>query len=145
MLVILLDLKDIEYDEKKAKKYSLPDGIEFYVIDDVEEAQTEAGVSIAKAGAEGKRGTKRVYHALIIRDPEFGMMPMDVWREKRKQTILGTMSAYEDVPHMDIPHADSINVTASGEMYASISCKKCGRMIPRGESRCPYCGAKMKK
>ncbi len=136
---------EIKIEDKKVKRYRLPDGIEFYVIDDIVEAETEGGVSLRDAGAKGKRSTKRELHALIVSDPKYPTMPYDIWQEKMRQTVLGTVGVeisvpHTDSPHTDTPHADSISVTASSYMRTGVSCKKCGSSIPIDEPRCPSCG-----
>jgi len=130
---------DIEVEEKKAKRYRLPDGVEFYIIDDIVLAETEGGASVGSLSAQAKRTTKRYVHALIVRDPKFPTMPYDVWQEKMRETVMGTLRT--DIPFADIPHSDSISVTASPEVYEGVECKECGRLIHHKETKCPHCGA----
>lgn len=130
--------EDIEYEEKKAKRFRTPD-IDFYLIENTVESQTEAKVGIIEGLLGGKRETKKEVQALIVHDQRFGAMPYKVWEEAVKQTVMGTLRTSGHVSPADIPHADSIVVTASGSMYGGTICRECGLPIPTGCSRCPIC------
>ena len=131
---------EIKIIEKKTKRYRLPDGIDFYVLDDTVEAETEGGLSARDIAAKGRRSTKSRTHAFIVSDPKYPTMPYTVWEEKMRETVMGTLRADTDIPRSDIPHADSISVTASSAITGGISCKNCNGLIPLNEHRCPHCG-----
>ncbi|MHA1972488.1 MAG: hypothetical protein ACTSW1_05835 [Candidatus Hodarchaeales archaeon] len=133
----------IKVEEKKAKLFRLPDGLEFYVLDDLVEQDIEVKASISNGGGGASRNAKRVVHAFIVHDPTIGTMPYNVWEEKTRETVMGTLRtdiAHSDTPHSDIPHADTVTITPSASLPSGFVCRDCGQPIPAGQYKCPNCG-----
>ncbi|MFA5868478.1 MAG: zinc ribbon domain-containing protein [Candidatus Bathyarchaeia archaeon] len=129
----------IDYEEKKAKRYKVGDKV-FYIIDDIVESETEGGISPTQLSGNIKRGTKRAIFAMFVHDEDYGTMPYNIWEERTKRLVLGTISKQDQPTPQDIPHMDSISVAISGEVLGGKNCPYCGTFIPYTLSFCPSCG-----
>ncbi len=133
--------EEIQVEEKKTKLYRLPNGVEFYVLDDLVEAETGGKFSVASIGAEGLRSTKRTTHALIVNDPTYGTMPYEVWKEKTRETVMGTLKTVGNRSNQMNPANPALKVTVSSTMIGDGNpCRNCGNIIPYDTPNCPSCG-----
>ena len=131
--------KKVRYKDEKARRWILGDDTEFIAVILDEKATTGfgAGVNVQGGGkVEFERRKEKLVLATYIRDPEIGLLPHDVWVEKKRKEVASTLSAHTD---MSID-PKTITVTSGVESQVVMSCPKCSKMIFAGSKFCAYCG-----
>jgi len=138
--------KKVDYKEEKTIRWKIDD-FEFHTIVMDADTLVEAGfdLSLTKVGGQAKKDKHKAVLATVIKDPEFGLMPFDVWQEKRRRDIAGTISPHMNAPFTsgDIALTTNTAATRSYTGLPEIPCPKCGRYNPVKNSFCGHCGYKI--
>jgi hypothetical protein len=133
--------KEPKYKDEKAVRVKIGKDIEYIaVVLPVDTSfEVNAGATWMGGGQAGiERQLKNQVLAQYIKDPEMGIIPHDVWAQKKRIEVAGTLS-----PHMNVPFtSDQIIVSGSKPLITS-TCPKCKSSIMDGSHYCHNCGARL--
>jgi len=135
--------KKPKYKEEKATRVRINEKTEYiyYTVDMDVGFDFELGAELPKGGKLGlERRKKREVRVDFIKDDEYGLIPSDVWVDKKRQQVMGTLP-----PELYKPsNPEEIIITSGPRPLVWTSCPKCEGTILADSKFCNYCGTLLK-